>query len=64
VVFENAGAVLSDIGDGGGATDALAPMTERQVMTLEREAVISLSHRPATFARIEHMLSTGKPLKN
>ena len=48
----------------GGATDRLAPMTERQVMSLEREATIALAHRPATFARIEHMLATGKPLRN
>lgn len=48
----------------GGAIDPLTPMAERQVMTLEREATISLAHRPATFERIEHMLATGKPLKN
>jgi 3-hydroxyacyl-CoA dehydrogenase len=48
----------------GGTTDPLAPMTERQVMALEREATVSLAHRPATFERIEHMLATGKPLKN
>ena len=48
----------------GGATDPSAPMTERQVMTLEREATIALARRPATFERIEHMLATGKPLKN
>lgn len=48
----------------GGATDPFAPMTERQVMALEREATIALAHRPATFERIEHMLATGKPLKN
>jgi 3-hydroxyacyl-CoA dehydrogenase len=47
----------------GGATDPVAPMTERQVMALEREATISLAHRPATFARIEHMLATRKPLR-
>jgi 3-hydroxyacyl-CoA dehydrogenase len=48
----------------GGSTDPLAPMTERQVMALERQATIALAHRPATFERIEHMLATGKPLKN
>jgi 3-hydroxyacyl-CoA dehydrogenase len=48
----------------GGATDSLTPMTERQIMTLEREATISLAHRPATFERIEHMLATRTPLKN
>ncbi len=48
----------------GGATDPLIAMSEREVMALEREAVLSLAKRPATFARIEHMLSTGKPLRN
>ncbi len=48
----------------GGATDPLAPMTERRVMALEREATLALAHRPATFERIEHMLATGKPLRN
>jgi 3-hydroxyacyl-CoA dehydrogenase len=48
----------------GGATDALQPMTERDVLSLEREAVLSLAHRPATRERIEHMLATGKPLRN
>jgi 3-hydroxyacyl-CoA dehydrogenase len=48
----------------GGATDALQPMTERDVLSLEREAVLSLAHRPATRERIEHMLATGIPLRN
>jgi 3-hydroxyacyl-CoA dehydrogenase len=48
----------------GGATDALQPMTEREVLSLEREAVLSLAHRPATRERIEHMLATGKPLRD
>jgi len=48
----------------GGATDPLFPMTERQIMALEREATLSLARRPATFERIEHMLVSGKPLRN
>jgi 3-hydroxyacyl-CoA dehydrogenase len=48
----------------GGATDPHTPITERQVMALERQAVLSLARRPATRERIEHMLATGKPLKN
>jgi 3-hydroxyacyl-CoA dehydrogenase len=48
----------------GGATDPLRPMTEQEVLSLEREAVVSLARRPATRERIEHMLATGKPLKN
>ena len=48
----------------GGATDPLVAMTEQQAMALEREAVLEMAHRPATVARIEHMLATGKPLRN
>ncbi len=48
----------------GGATDPLVAMTEQQVSALEREAVLSVARRPATVARIEHMLATGKPLRN
>ncbi len=48
----------------GGATDPLRPMSEQQVGALEREAVLTVARRPATIARIEHMLATGKPLRN
>ena len=48
----------------GGATDSLTPISERQVMALEREATLTLARRPATFERIEHMLATGKALRN
>jgi len=48
----------------GGATDPLHPMTEQQVDALAREAVQTLARRPATLERIEHMLATGKPLRN
>ncbi len=48
----------------GGATDPLTAMTEQQVMALEREACLAVARRPATIARIEHMLATGKPLRN
>jgi 3-hydroxyacyl-CoA dehydrogenase len=48
----------------GGATDPSLPMTERQIMALEREATLSLARRPATFERIEHMLAKGRPLRN
>ena len=48
----------------GGATDPLTPMTEQQVGALEREAVLTVARWPATTERIEHMLATGKPLRN
>jgi 3-hydroxyacyl-CoA dehydrogenase len=48
----------------GGETDIMATMTEDDVTTLEREAFMALVRNPATLARIEHMLETGKPLRN
>lgn len=38
--------------------------SEEQMLGLEREAVIALAKMPATRQRIEHMLATGKPLRN
>lgn len=37
---------------------------EQEVLDLEREEFLRLCGTPATQARIEHMLKTGKPLKN
>lgn len=38
--------------------------SEDEVLALEREAFIALCETPATVARIEHMLATGRPLRN
>jgi 3-hydroxyacyl-CoA dehydrogenase len=38
--------------------------TEQDLLDLEREAFLSLAGTPATQARIQHMLQTGKPLRN
>jgi 3-hydroxyacyl-CoA dehydrogenase len=37
---------------------------EDVILTLEREVFIDLLKEEKTLARIEHMLSTGKPLRN
>ncbi|WP_414475565.1 3-hydroxyacyl-CoA dehydrogenase NAD-binding domain-containing protein [Microvirga sp. M2] len=47
----------------GGAGPALR-LGEREVMALERQAVMSLVKRPETQDRMAHILSTGKPLRN
>jgi 3-hydroxyacyl-CoA dehydrogenase len=47
-------------GDG----DFLAPTTEAQVLALEKREFMNLVHLPETQARIEHMLVSGKPLRN
>ena len=40
------------------------PMSEAELMKLELEALVGLSAMPTTAVRIEHMLKTGKPLRN
>jgi 3-hydroxyacyl-CoA dehydrogenase len=39
-------------------------VTEEYILELEREAFVSLCGNEKTQARIEHMLTTGKPLRN
>lgn len=53
---------LASVLTGANGTGTIA--LEEDVMALEREAVIALAKMPATRERIEHMLATGKPLRN
>lgn len=48
----------------GGATDITEPVRDDDLLKLERQAFMTLIRQPATLARIEHMLETGKPLRN
>jgi len=48
----------------GGDTEPYLPLEEDQVLKLEVQNFMGLVKRPGTFARIETMLSTGKPLRN
>ena len=48
----------------GGDTDVTQTITEKDMLALEREAFLSLIRMPATLRRMEHMLETGKPLRN
>ena len=48
----------------GGDTDATETLSEDDLLALERSAIAKLVRTPATFARIKHMLKTGKPLRN
>ena len=48
----------------GGDADPLDTLTEDDVTTLERQAFMTLVRNPASLARTEHMLATGKPLRN
>ena len=48
----------------GGDADPQDVLTEDDMTTLERDAFMRLVRNPATLARTEHMLATGKPLRN
>ena len=48
----------------GGDVPAGAAVSEQHLLDLEREAFLSLCGEEKTRARIQHMLSTGKPLRN
>jgi len=54
---------LADVLSGGEA-DLLDAVNEEQLLNLERAAFMRLMKTPGTLARIEHMLVTGKPLRN
>jgi len=48
----------------GGDVRDNAEVDDDVILTLEREAFIELLKQEKTLARIEHMLKTGKPLRN
>jgi len=48
----------------GGNVLADTTVSEQYLLDLEREAFVSLCGDPKTQARIQHMLTTGKPLRN
>jgi 3-hydroxyacyl-CoA dehydrogenase len=48
----------------GGAADPTDPVSEDDLLKLERRAFLRLIKTPETLARIEHILETGKPLRN
>tara|TARA_Y100000739_G_scaffold138341_1_gene119186 strand:+ start:4055 stop:6391 length:2337 start_codon:yes stop_codon:yes gene_type:complete len=48
----------------GGDTDITESLTEEDILEIERKAIGWLGRQPDTLARMEHMLNTGKPLRN
>ncbi|MCR6632540.1 MAG: 3-hydroxyacyl-CoA dehydrogenase NAD-binding domain-containing protein [Magnetospirillum sp.] len=48
----------------GGDTDVILTVDEDGLYELERERFMRLVRHPGTLARVEHMLMTGKPLRN
>jgi 3-hydroxyacyl-CoA dehydrogenase len=59
VVAGELGGVLT-----GGDTDILDTVSESKLLELERQSIMRLLRTTASLARIEHMLETGKPLRN
>ncbi|SIR05247.1 3-hydroxyacyl-CoA dehydrogenase/enoyl-CoA hydratase family protein [Solilutibacter tolerans] len=48
----------------GGEVDRNSTVDEEWLIRLERKHFVELAQQPKTQARIEHMLKTGKPLRN
>jgi 3-hydroxyacyl-CoA dehydrogenase len=48
----------------GGDTDVTETMGEDEILALERTAIGRLGRDTATLDRMQHMLETGKPLRN
>jgi 3-hydroxyacyl-CoA dehydrogenase len=48
----------------GGETEPFEALSEDRMLELERAGFMKLIRHPDTLARIEHMLETGKPLRN
>jgi 3-hydroxyacyl-CoA dehydrogenase len=59
VIAEKLATVLS-----GGRLSGQQTVSEQYLLDLEREAFLSLCGMPKTHERIQHMLKTGKPLRN
>jgi 3-hydroxyacyl-CoA dehydrogenase len=55
---------VATILSGGPDADITKPLTEDDITALERKAFMALVRNPDTMARVEHMLETGKPLRN
>lgn len=58
------GRALAGVLTGGADADPIKPLTEDELVALEKAAFIGLLATPATLERIQHMLATGKPLRN
>jgi len=59
VVAKRLGKVLC-----GGAGGATHPVTEEEMLGLEKEAFLSLCGEPKTIERMQYMLTKNKPLRN
>ncbi|MGX7894529.1 3-hydroxyacyl-CoA dehydrogenase NAD-binding domain-containing protein [Tsuneonella sp. HG222] len=55
---------LTTVLTGGDDGDPVQPVTENELLAIERREFMARLHDDRTLARIEHMLETGKPLRN
>jgi 3-hydroxyacyl-CoA dehydrogenase len=55
---------LAGVLSGGPDADMTEPLSEEAVQALERKALMGLFKTEASLARMQHMLDTGKPLRN
>jgi 3-hydroxyacyl-CoA dehydrogenase len=60
---EEMGGVIADV-ICGGDVNAGTPISEEYLLRLERESFLKLCTNKQTAQRIQHMLKTGKPLRN
>ncbi len=55
---------LAEVLTGGPGADMTEPLGETDLLRLERDAFMRLIKTDATLARMEHIIETGKPLRN
>jgi 3-hydroxyacyl-CoA dehydrogenase len=55
---------LAKVITGGDDADHIEPTSEDKLYALERQAFMRLVKTEGTLQRMEHMLTTGKPLRN
>lgn len=56
--------LLANVLSGGDKADWTAPVSEDDILKLEAAEFAKLVRNQGTMARVEHMLATGKPLRN
>ncbi|MCH2038726.1 MAG: hypothetical protein MK137_09070, partial [Rickettsiales bacterium] len=55
---------IAEVLSGGEHADITKETTEQEVLDLERKLFMELVKTDGTLDRLEHMLETGKPLRN
>jgi 3-hydroxyacyl-CoA dehydrogenase len=55
---------LTTVLSGGAETDRTKEMSEQDILDLEYNAFVTLVQNEGTKDRVEHMLKTGRPLRN